>query len=122
MSKRRVTTGAAGEDHWIESPSEHERYPGESLATRSHDVILQWANDRSAMPATVPDAEADGHFGVLRFDIPSHGTGQSLEHVSWTEWFATFDDRKLVMIFQERLRNGHQSNFFHFCRPDTDPL
>jgi hypothetical protein len=111
----------SGRGRWIGSPNEHEGYPGESLATRSHDVILSWANDRNAMPATVPNTEVDSYLGALRFDIPGFGSGQNLEHVSWSEWFATFDDRQLAMIFQERLQNGRQSSFFHFCRAETDP-
>ena len=105
------------EGHWIDSPDDHESHPGKSLVTRSHDVIIRWASVRNAMPATVPGTEHDGHLGVLRFDVPGYGSSQSLEHVSWDEWFATFDDRQLVMIFQERLKNGRPSNFFHFNSP-----
>ncbi len=39
---------------WIDSTSEHEGHHGETLATRNHDVIKQWAADRKATPATVP--------------------------------------------------------------------
>ena len=105
------------EAHWIDSPSEHESHPGQSLVTRSHDVILQWAEKRNAMPATVPGTEHDGHVGVLRFDIPGWGSRTSLEHVTWEQWFETFDERKLVMIYQDHMRNGRQSNFFHFNSP-----
>src|SRR5258708_32825498 len=45
------------EGHWIDSPDEHESHPGESLVTRSHDVIYRWAITRNAMPATVPGTE-----------------------------------------------------------------
>jgi hypothetical protein len=108
---------AVCEAHWINSPSEHQSRPGQSLVTHSHDVILQWAEKRNAMPATVPGTEHDSHPGVLRFDIPGWGSRASLEHVAWEQWFQTFDDRKLVMIYQEQMRNGRQSNFFHFNSP-----
>lgn len=104
------------EGHWINNPSEHEAHPGQSLVTRSHDVIRQWADQRNAIPATVPGTEHAGHLGVLRFDFPGYG-GQALEHVTWQQWFSAFDDRKLVMIFQEHMRNGRMSNFFHMNSP-----
>ncbi|HLH71809.1 MAG TPA: hypothetical protein VKX96_00895 [Chloroflexota bacterium] len=104
------------EGHWINSPNEHESHPGQSLVTRNHEVIRQWADKRNAVPATVPGTEHDGHLGVLRFDFPGYG-GRTLEHVTWDQWFKTFDDRHLVMIYQEHMRNGRMSNFFHLNSP-----
>lgn len=104
------------EAHWIESPNEHESHPGESLVTRSHEVILRWAEERSAVPATIPGTEHNGHLGVLRFDFPDY-EGQTLQHVTWEEWFKAFDERQLVMVFQEHMRNGRRSNFFKFNSP-----
>lgn len=104
------------EAHWINSPNEHESHPGESLVTRNHEVIRKWAEERAAVPATVPGTEHDGHLGVLRFDFPGY-TGRTLEHVTWDQWFNTMDERKLVMIYQEHMRNGRLSNFFHFNSP-----
>ncbi len=105
------------EGHWITSPGEHESHPGESLVTHRHEVILEWARQRNAMPATIPGTEHGDHLGVLRFDVPGYGGRQSLEHVTWEQWFATFDERQLVMIYQEHLKNGRPSNFYHFNSP-----
>ena len=101
---------------WIESPDEHEDYPGQTLATRNHDVIRRWAEERGAQPATVPGTEHDGRPGVLTFDFPGYG-GEQLKHVSWDEWFRTFDERNLVFLFQEHLNNRRPSNHFHFDSP-----
>jgi hypothetical protein len=101
---------------WISSLDQHEDHPGQSLATRSHEVIKAWAEARRAVPATVPGTEYDGRLGVLRFDFPGYG-GESLEEVSWEEWFKTFDERELVFIFQEHLKNGNPSNFFQLNSP-----
>ncbi|MGH2459297.1 MAG: hypothetical protein ACRDIY_10580 [Chloroflexota bacterium] len=107
------------ETRWITSPSEHESHPGQSLVTRDHAVIRQWAEERNAVPATVPGTRHDGHLGVLRFDVPGYGR-RTLEHVTWDQWFNTLDDRKLVMIYQERMENGQRSNFSHFNSPDRE--
>ena len=105
--------------HWIDSPKEHESHHGESLATKNHEVIRQWAESRKAVPATVPGTEHGGRPGVLRFDFPGFG-GQELRQVTWDEWFRTFDERDLTFIFQEHKRDGHQSNFFQLDNPHRE--
>jgi hypothetical protein len=102
--------------NWIGSPDDREERPGQTLATRNHDVIKRWAEERKGQPATVSGTEHDDHFGVLRFDFPGYG-GDKLEHVDWSRWFQTFDDRQLVFVFQEHKTNGNQSNFYHFDSP-----
>jgi hypothetical protein len=104
---------------WIESPGEHEDRPGQSLATRSHEVIRQWAEERQAVPAAVEGTEHDGRPGVLRLNFPGYG-GQNLKEVDWEEWFATFDQRGLVFIFQEHKSDGATSNFFRLDNPERE--
>lgn len=101
---------------WINNPSEHEDRPGQSLATRNPEVIKHWAEERQAVPATVPGTEHGDHLGVLRFNFPGYG-GRKLEEVSWEKWMQTFEDRKLVFLFQQHMRNGNQSNFFKLDSP-----
>ncbi|GAA5079462.1 hypothetical protein HNP84_009908 [Thermocatellispora tengchongensis] len=110
---------AKSQVHEINSTSEHEDRPGETLVTRNHDVIKQWAESRDAQPATVPGTEHEGRPGVLRFDFPGYG-GQDLKHISWEEWFTTFDQRNLRFIYQEHLKSGKDSNFFRLENPDRE--
>lgn len=105
---------------WIHSPEEHEDRAGQSLATRSHDVIRHWADERSARPATIGGTEHDGRPGVLRFDFPGYSRGGRLKEISWDEWFSSFDGRELVFLFQEHKRDGNQSNFFRFDNPNRE--
>lgn len=101
---------------WIHTPDEHEAHPGQTLVTRSHDVIRAWAEARGAKPATVPGSEHDGHVGVLRFDFPGYG-GDDLERIDWDTWFEPFDERELVFVFQEHKSDGSESNFFKLDNP-----
>ncbi|MEA2531900.1 MAG: hypothetical protein QOG89_3544 [Thermomicrobiales bacterium] len=106
---------------WINSVDEHEDRPGQTLATRNHDVIRRWAEERGAVPATVPGTEHGDRAGVLRFIFSGQGDGEDpsrLEPISWEEWFKTFDERQLVFVFQEHKADGSQSNFFRFDSPD----
>jgi Rho termination factor, N-terminal domain len=91
---------------------------GRSLATTSHEVIRRWAEERDAVPATVEGTEHGDHLGVLRFDFG--GDSDNLRHVSWDEWFATFDTRRLNFLYQEERKDGNQSNFFRLESPDRE--
>lgn len=104
---------------WISNPKDHADHDGQSLVTRSHEVIQKWAEERDAKPATVPGTEHGDRLGVLRFNFPGYG-GQDLQEVSWDEWFKTFDDRNLVFVYQEKMKNGNQSNFFRLDNPDRN--
>lgn len=103
----------------ITSTTEHAERAGQTLETRNHDVIMQWAEQRGAKPATVPDSEYDGRPGVLRFDFPGYGGG-SLQQISWDDWFRTFDERNLVFRYQETMRDGTASNFFILENPERE--
>jgi len=91
---------------------------GRSLATTSHEVIRRWAEERNAVPATVEGTEHGDHLGVLRFDFG--GNSENLRHVSWDEWFDTFDARTLNFLYQEERKDGNQSNFFRLESPDRE--
>ena len=115
MSSRPVR-GEHKYDQVIESPEEHEEHPGKSLVTTDHDVIRQWAEERGAVPATAPGSEYDGRPGRLLLDFPGYG-GEGLQHISWDDWFAGFEARKLNFIYQEHTKDGSQSNFFRLENP-----
>ncbi|HYZ16494.1 MAG TPA: hypothetical protein VE591_08840, partial [Candidatus Acidoferrum sp.] len=105
---------------WITSPDDGEDRPGQTLATRSHDVIRAWAEERDAKPATIEGTEHDDHLGVLRFNFPGYAEDGKLQEVSWDEWFRTFDERNLVFIYQEHRSDGKLSNFFRLESPDRE--
>jgi hypothetical protein len=103
----------------IDSTGQHEDRPGRTLVTRNHDVIRQWADARRAQAATVPGTEHGDHLGVLRLDFPGYG-GSDLRHVSWDEWFATFDNRGVQFVYQEHTADGGDSNFFRLDNPERE--
>ena len=103
----------------IKSTDQEPERPGRSLVTTNHDVIREWAEERGAQPASVPGSEHDDHRGVLRFDFPGYG-GESLEHISWDEWFDAFDERSLNFLYQEQRKDGQRSNFFQLENPHRE--
>ncbi|WDF34620.1 Rho termination factor N-terminal domain-containing protein [Arthrobacter agilis] len=102
----------------ITSPEEDPEREGRSLATTHHEVIKQWAEARNARPATVEGTEHGDHLGVLRFDF--NEDTDKLRHVSWDEWFRTFDQRQLNFVYQEQRKDGNQSNFFILESPNRE--
>lgn len=102
----------------ITSPDEEPEREGRSLVTTNHDVIRQWAEERDGVPATVPGTEHGGRPGVLRIDFG--GDSDSLEKISWDDWFGTFDERRLNFIYQEQRSDGRQSMFFRLENPDRE--
>jgi hypothetical protein len=102
----------------VTSPEEEPERAGRSLVTTSHEVIRQWAEERDGVPATVEGTRHGDHLGVLRFDFG--GDSERLRHVSWEEWFETFDARRLNFIYQQERSDGRQSTFFRLESPDRE--
>ncbi|GIG28268.1 hypothetical protein [Cellulomonas marina] len=102
----------------IASTDDDPERPGRSLVTTNHDVIRQWAEARDGVPATVEGTEHGDHLGVLRLDFG--GDDDRLVHVTWDEWFDTFDTRRLNFIYQEEKKDGTTSSFFRLESPDRE--
>jgi hypothetical protein len=102
---------------WVRSPDDRPDRKGQTLATRSHDVIRAWAEARDGRPATATRGP-DGRPRTLRIDFRDR-SGR-LEEIPWDEWLSVFDERDLVFIFQEQRRDGNQSNFFRLDNPNRE--
>jgi len=107
---------------WTHAAGDQPDRNGQTLATRSPDVIRDWATRRDAIPVTATRGD-DGQPRTLRFDFGGdNGNGRSsrLEEISWDEWLRVFEDRKLVFLYQERRRDGSDSNFFRLDNPKRE--
>ena len=89
---------------------------GETLWTREHETIQTWAEDRHAVPSTVAGSNDEGSLGALGFDFSGQG-GDGLEHITWEQFFKTFEERNLIFVYQETTRTGAGSTFFRFDAP-----
>lgn len=84
----------------------------ETRTTTDHDEIRHWVEERDGTPASVRGTETGERAGVLRIDFPG-GTGEDdLEHITWDDWFAKFDDNELAFVYQEHKASGEDSTFF----------
>ncbi len=48
---------------------------------------------------------------MIRLDFPGYSGEESLEQISWDEWFEKFDERDLALMVQETTSRGQKSNF-----------
>jgi hypothetical protein len=83
----------------------------ESKTTTDHDEIRKWVEAHDGSPAAVRGT-GNGDLGVLRIDFPGGAGEDRLEHVSWDDWFETFDTEGLAFLYQERKASGEDSTFF----------
>jgi hypothetical protein len=90
----------------------------QATATTNHEVIKRWAESRNGHPALVKATESRrGRGGVLRIDFDS--PEESLEQVSWEDFFETFDQKNLAFLYQEKTASGRKSRFNKFVSRDT---
>jgi hypothetical protein len=52
-----------------------------------------------------------GEPAILRIDFPGFSGAQSLEQISWEEFFDKFDEQNLAFLCQETTARGLRSNF-----------
>ncbi|WP_127131561.1 hypothetical protein [Georgenia sp. SYP-B2076] len=83
-----------------------------SHTTTDHDEIRRWVEEHDGKPASVRGTERSGEPGVLRIDFPGGAGQMELEHISWDDWFAKFDDGSLAFLYQEQKADGSDSTFF----------
>lgn len=81
--------------------------------TTDHAEIQRWAEARNGHPAYVKSTRRGGG-GLLRIDFDQ--PEQSLDQISWDEFFKTFDDNDLAFIYQEKTASGRRSRFNKFVK------
>src|ERR1051326_273129 len=63
-----------------------------SKSTTDHDEIRKWAESRNGHPATVKRTAKGGGAGILRIDFPGYSGEDTLQEISWDEFFDKFDE------------------------------
>lgn len=84
--------------------------------TTDHDEIRRAVEARGGCPATVKSTHKKGDVGLLRIDFPGYSGQQTLESISWDEFFDKFDKEHLALLYQEKTKNGRPSRFFKLIR------
>lgn len=97
--------------------------PAKSNVTTDHEEIRAWVEERGGRPAAVKRTRGGRgrgeKTGILRIDFPGYSGEQSLEPISWDEFFEKFDDAELAFLCQDTTASGEQSNFNKLVKRDT---
>lgn len=83
----------------------------ESHTTTDHDEIRTWVDEHDGKPARVRGTGSGDSAGVLRIDFPGGAGQDDLEHISWDDWFETFEESGLALLYQEHKASGEDSTF-----------
>ncbi|HEX7045180.1 MAG TPA: hypothetical protein VF203_11270 [Burkholderiales bacterium] len=93
---------------------------GASKITTDHEVIRKWVEARDGVPARVKATGSKDDPGLLRIDFPGYRGKESLEHISWEDFFAKFEEKDLAFLYQETMKSGEPSRFFKLISRGAD--
>lgn len=82
----------------------------QAKSTTDHEVIRRWAEARGGKPSRVKGRGGEAG-GILRIDFGE--PEESLEGISWQEFFDVFEDRELAFLYQDDKPHGSKS---YFCK------
>ena len=83
----------------------------EAKVTTDHDEIQRWVEERGGSPARVKGTASKGSIGLLRIDYPGYSGEDTLEKISWEEFFNGFEANNLAFLYQEETKDGSESRF-----------
>lgn len=69
-----------------------------AIPVTDHETIRRWAEERGARPAHVKGTGGKNDVGLIRLDFPGFSGEETLEPISWDEWFKEFEKRKLALL------------------------
>lgn len=70
-------------------------------ATVDHDAIRSWVEQHGGCPAHVKGTGGKQDPGILRIDFTGFSGQQSLEKISWDEFFESFDANELAFLYED---------------------
>jgi hypothetical protein len=89
--------------------------------TTDHEFIRRWVEERHGHPACVRGTGGKNDVGMIRIDFPGFSGGDSLQPISWAEWFRQFDENDLAFLYREmRHGDGDLDRFNKLVRRDSE--
>ena len=82
-----------------------------SKTTTNHDEIKRWVEERGGQPAVVKGTADKNSAGVLRIDYPGFSGEDTLESITWEEFFEAFEENNLAFLYQDETKDGGESRF-----------
>lgn len=83
------------------------------------EEIRRWAEERGAKPTCVKRTGGSNDVGIIRLDFPGYSGEESLQEISWDDWFEKFEESNLALLVQDTTVGGQKSNFNKLVSRDT---
>lgn len=93
----------------------------ESKVTTDHEEIRNWVEERGGNPARVKSSAKGSGGGLLRIDYPGFTGEDTLETITWEEFFEAFEKNNLAFLYQEETKAGKESRFSKLIDRDSTP-
>ncbi len=90
-----------------------------AITTTDHQEIRRWVEERGGHPARVKGTGDEESSGVLVIDYPGYSGKETLEPISWEEFFEGFEENKLAFLYQEETESGDDSRFSKLVTRET---
>jgi hypothetical protein len=69
--------------------------------TTDRKTIQKWVEERGGNPACVKGTGGKGDVGMLRIDYPGFSGEETLQEITWDEFFEAFDENELAFLYQD---------------------
>jgi hypothetical protein len=89
---------------------------GRAIITTDRDEIRRWVESREGRPATLRGS-GEG-VGILRVVFPGRSR-ERIEFITWDQFFAKFEEKRLAFLYLETSRHGRPSRFFKLVPRDA---
>jgi hypothetical protein len=93
---------------------------GKAKTTTDPERIRAWVETHGGRPARVRGTGDGDDPGILRIDFPGGAGEDSLEPISWEEWFQKFNENNLAFLYQDEKASGEDSTFFKLVQREGD--
>ena len=69
-----------------------------------HEKIRSWAEEHGGHPACVKSTGDENDPGILRINFPGYSGEDTLEEISWEEFFEKFESSGLALLVRDKDR------------------
>lgn len=90
----------------------------EYLSATDTDVIQKWAEDRGGAPGRVKPVDTEAP-ETLEIYFPDFSGTESIEALTWDEFFERMEEQDLVFVYQEETAKGEISRVGKLVTPDV---
>lgn len=92
----------------------------EARVTTDHDEIQRWTEERDGWPARVKSTHNTNGAGIIRIDYEGFSGEDSLERITWDEFFKAFEENNLAFLYQDKVKGGAKSRFSKLISRDSE--